>query len=103
MKAWLQVNIPALYVHYTTVMRYKAMAKRLRQVTGLADPVPAAAVLGPPAQGGTAADSPAQGDGHAEGGPKAGDEKRDYGADEIIVVAADGAETGCRVGETPKR
>lgn len=56
-KAWLQVNIPALYVRYTTVMRYKAMAKRLRQVTGLADPVPAAAVLGPPAQGGTAADS----------------------------------------------
>lgn len=48
-KAWLQVNIPALYVHYTTVMRYKAMAKRLRQVTGLADPVPAAAVLAPPA------------------------------------------------------
>ena len=44
-KAWLQENIPALHVRYTTVMRYKAMAKKLRQVVGLADPVPAEAVL----------------------------------------------------------
>ena len=44
-KAWLQENIPALYVRYTTVMRYKAMAKKLRQLVGLADPVPAEAVL----------------------------------------------------------
>ena len=49
-KAWLQENIPALYLRYTTVMRYKAMAKKLRQVTGLADPVPAAAVLAEPTQ-----------------------------------------------------
>ena len=63
-KAWLQMNIPALYVRYTTVMRYKAMAKKLRQVVGLADPVPAAAVL-------------------AERPRGAGEEKRDYGADEI--------------------
>ncbi len=96
-KAWLQVNIPALYVRYTTVMRYKAMAKRLRQVTGLADPVPAAAVLAPPAQGGTAAEggTHTRGGDHAEGGPhaqggyaeggtKAGDGKRDYGAYEIL-------------------
>ncbi len=63
-KAWLQTNIPALYVRYTTVMRYKAMAKKLRQVVGLADPVPAEAVLaGPPSH--------------------AGDEKRDYGEYEI--------------------
>ncbi|MBQ6009311.1 MAG: hypothetical protein IJL17_12275 [Kiritimatiellae bacterium] len=47
-KAWLQVNIPALYVRYTTVMRYKAMAKKLRQVVDLADPVPAEAVLAEP-------------------------------------------------------
>ena len=47
-KAWLQENIPALYVRYTTVMRYKAMAKKLRQVVGLADPVPADAVLAEP-------------------------------------------------------
>jgi hypothetical protein len=53
-KAWLQMNIPALYVRYTTVMRYKAMAKKLRQVVGLADPVPAEAVL---------ADSPRSKDG----------------------------------------
>ena len=47
-KAWLQENIPALHVRYTTVMRYKAMAKKLRQVVGLADPVPAEAVLAEP-------------------------------------------------------
>ncbi len=67
-KAWLQVNIPALYVRYTTVMRYKAMAKRLRQVVGLADPVPAEAVLAEPPQGG------------------AGAEKRDYGSDSVGSV-----------------
>jgi len=44
-KAWLQENIPVLHLRYTTVMRYKAMAKKLRQVVGLADPVPAEAVL----------------------------------------------------------
>ncbi len=60
MKAWLQENIPALYVRYTTVMRYKAMAKRLRQVVGLADPVPAEAVLAETPRGG-------------------GEAKRDYG------------------------
>ena len=64
-KAWLQMNIPALYVRYTTVMRYKAMAKKLRQVVGLADPVPAEAVL---------AESPRDG---REG-------KQDYGEYEII-------------------
>ena len=64
-KAWLQVNIPALYVRYTTVMRYKAMAKKLRQVVGLADPVPAEAVLAEPPYGG-------------------GEKKRDYGAYEIL-------------------
>ena len=63
-KAWLQVNIPALYVRYTTVMRYKAMAKKLRQVVGLADPVPAEAVLAEPPRG-------------------EGEGKQDYGAYEI--------------------
>ena len=42
---WLQENIPALALRYTTVMRYKATAKKLRQIVGLADPVPAAVVL----------------------------------------------------------
>ena len=63
-KAWLQMNIPALYVRYTTVMRYKAMAKKLRQVVGLADPVPAEAVLAEPLRG-------------------EGEEKQDYSAYEI--------------------
>lgn len=44
-KAWLQTNIPALYLKYTTVMRYKAAAKKLRQLTGLVDPVPAARLV----------------------------------------------------------
>ena len=64
-KAWLQENIPALYVRYTTVMRYKAMAKKLRQVVGLADPVPAEAVL---------AESPSW----------KGEGKQDYGEYEIF-------------------
>ena len=72
-KAWLQVNIPALYVRYTTVMRYKAMAKKLRQVVGLADPVPAEAVLAPQAE--------------SPNGGGAG--KRDYGAYEIICKVPD--------------
>ena len=71
MKAWLQENVPALHVRYTTVMRYKAMAKRLQQVVGLADPVPAEAVLAePPKEGG-------------------GDGKRDYGAYEILERVPD--------------
>ena len=41
-KAWLQVNIPALYLKYKTVMAYKAAARKLKQITGLADPTPAA-------------------------------------------------------------
>ena len=64
-KAWLQMNIPALYVRYTTVMHYKAMAKKLRQVVGLADPVPAEAVLVEPSRNG-------------------GEKKQDYGAYEIL-------------------
>ena len=71
-KAWLQENIPALYVRYTTVMRYKAMAKKLRQVVGLADPVPAEAVLAPRAE--NIQEEPPCGGGEA---------KRDYGTYEI--------------------
>ena len=79
-KAWLQENIPALYVRYTTVMRYKAMAKKLRQVVGLADPVPAEAVLAEPAQ--RESSSP-------QGGEDAGDVKRDYGTYEIVGKVPD--------------
>jgi len=77
-KAWLQENIPALYVRYTTVMRYKAMAKKLRQVVGLADPVPAEAVLVPRAEA------------MQEESPRGrGEMKRDYGTYEIIGKVPD--------------
>ena len=44
-KGWLRENIPALALRYTTVMRYKAAAKKLRQVVELPDPIPVVAVL----------------------------------------------------------
>ena len=44
-KGWLRENRPELAEHYSMVMRYKAAAKKLRQVVGLADPTPVAAVL----------------------------------------------------------
>ena len=44
-KLWLKENIPALALVYSSVMRYKAAAKKLRQIAGLADPVPAAAMV----------------------------------------------------------
>ena len=65
-KGWLRENIPALALRYTTVMRYKAAARKLRQVVELPDPLPVAAVLdGAGVLGGT---------GTQEG-------KRDYGAE----------------------
>ena len=49
-KAWLREHVPGLSGHYKTLMRYKALAKRLRQAAGISDPVPASAVFdGPPA------------------------------------------------------
>ena len=45
-KGWLQMEIPALYLKYTTVMAYKAAAKRMRQVLGISDPLPLSMVLG---------------------------------------------------------
>lgn len=44
-KRWLQTEIPALYVCYTTVMRYKAAARKLRQIAEVRDPVPAARIV----------------------------------------------------------
>jgi len=46
-KRWLQEEIPALYLCYTTVMRYKAAARKLRQATGLADPMSATRIVAP--------------------------------------------------------
>ena len=71
-KGWLRENVPALALRYTTVMRYKAAAKKLRQVVELPDPIPVAAVL----DGAGAVD----GTGAREGTePKEG--TRDYGAE----------------------
>ena len=67
-KGWLRENVPALALRYTTVMRYKAAAKKLRQVVELPDPIPVAAVL--------------DGAGTREGAePKEG--TRDYGAEKL--------------------
>ena len=77
-KGWLCDNIPEILDQYTTAMRYKAAAKKLKQVAELADPTPADVVL-PPAGAASAA-------GTAQSGAAAGQEgseKRDYGADEI--------------------
>ena len=68
-KGWLRENIPALALQYTTVMRYKAAAKKLKQITELSDPTPMDVVLPPQ----VAAEMVAV--------------KQDYGADEIMVGA----------------
>ena len=44
-KEWLQENVPELSPKYKTLMRYKAMAMRLRQATGTKDPTPTDALL----------------------------------------------------------
>jgi len=83
-KGWLCDNIPEILDKYTTAMRYKAAAKKLKQVAELADPTPADVVL---PRGGTAsAAETAQADAAAG---QEGSEKRDYGADEVAA---------CRVG-----
>lgn len=45
-KGWLRENLPELACRYSSVMRYKAAAKKLRQIVGLSDPTPVAEVLG---------------------------------------------------------
>ena len=45
-KGWLSENVPELLPKYKTLMRYKAMAVRLRQATGTKDPKPTCALLG---------------------------------------------------------
>ena len=51
-KGWLKDNIPALYLRYTAVMRYKAAAKKFRQIAGLVDPTPVSAAVPEPGRGG---------------------------------------------------
>jgi hypothetical protein len=44
-RRYLEREIPELYAHYKTVMKYKALSKKFRQAVGVADPVPAASLL----------------------------------------------------------
>ena len=44
-RGWLRDNLPEIAPHYKTLMRYKAMAIRLRQATGTKDPVPTEKLL----------------------------------------------------------
>jgi len=44
-RGWLKENLPELFPKYKTLMRYKAMAIRLRQATGTKDPTPTSALL----------------------------------------------------------
>ena len=62
-RGWLKENLPELFPKYKTLMRYKAMAIRLRQATGTKDPTPTSALLGDWAGGANAADAkrPARG------------------------------------------
>jgi hypothetical protein len=63
-RAWITSNVPELSPKYKTIMRYKALAKRLRQALGLRDPVPTAAALPSAGSSGerTPAEKPGKGD-----------------------------------------
>lgn len=45
-KEWLFHNAAELFFHYKTVMRYKSLAKKLRQIARISDPIPTIAALG---------------------------------------------------------
>lgn len=44
-RGWLKENLPDLWPKYKTLMRYKALAMRLRQATGTKDPKPTSKLL----------------------------------------------------------
>lgn len=44
-KAWLRENTPELFERYKTLMRYKSLARRLRQAVDVHDPIPVDALL----------------------------------------------------------
>ena len=44
-RAWIAENIPELSPRYKTIMRYKALAMRVRQLAGLKDPQPTSVLL----------------------------------------------------------
>ena len=100
-KAWLREHAPELFGRYKTLMRYKALARRLLQAAGIADPVPASAVFdGPPApppgrgdaSGAGGGDVPA---GRAERGRGDARDARDYYAVESQLAAARRIVEGC--------
>ena len=76
-RQWLRENAPDLYERYKTVMKYKALARRFRQAVGVADPVPASAVLPPQLPGKTDGEGMRTGDGTGirRGGDKEGDSR----------------------------
>ena len=47
-RGWLKENVPELFPKYKTLMRYKALAVRLRQVTDTEDPKPTSKLLEKP-------------------------------------------------------
>ena len=88
-KGWLQMELPALYLKYKTVMAYKATAKRMRQVLDIRDPVPLSMAL--PDSDGVGRRRINHNDAHICGAnpqasrniSKSPEENLDYGADEI--------------------
>ena len=50
-RAWIAENAPELSPRYKTIMRYKALAMRVRQLAGLKDPQPTSVLLDGPADG----------------------------------------------------
>ena len=97
-KAWLREHAPELFDRYKTLMRYKALAKRLRQAAGIADPVPASAVFdGPPAPppGRGDASGAAGGDVPAGRAERGRGDARDYYAVESQLAAARRIVEGC--------
>ena len=55
-RAWIAENVPELSPRYKTIMRYKALAMRVRQLAGISDPLPTSALLdGTDAAGGNGA------------------------------------------------
>jgi len=48
-RAWIAENAPELSPRYKTIMRHKALAMRVRQLTGLEDPQPTSVLLDEPA------------------------------------------------------
>ena len=50
-RAWIAENVPELSPRYKTIMRYKALAMRVRQLAGIKDPMPTSSLLDGPADG----------------------------------------------------